>query len=390
MKKLFVLLVLFLLSNQVFAFRVETCNGGLVKWSTNTRNIAADPATIPANQTAWNLLQRAITQINRNPSNFQMSMTALPTAITNQQAALDNASNEVFFSVDPTIMGNLTAFASVNISGCNQTSVDVIFHRRPSDVSPPGTNWSYSTTVAPTTSYGGQTGYGGILLPFVSAAMHEFGHFSGLNHEERYYNMMGSDDTHIYRNGNNAETTSLGEDASNGLVALYGLNAATRQDLGLTHWVRAGISGEYSVHRRVPVYSSTGTVLACSPQYGTTCTRDQSEGDQYFRVNRGQVVNVNFGYENNGRDSKTVLVRYYVSVDNTITSTDILIGEKSYTLVRDLPNYYNYTMTIPTNLTPSTATTKRRYYIGAIIDANNAVAEVNEANNTTYTGIEVY
>jgi hypothetical protein len=174
------------------------------------------------------------------------------------------------------------------------------------------------------------------------------------------------------------------------LVALYGLNAATRQDLGLTHWVRTGISGEYSVHRRVPIYSNTGAALVCSPQYGTTCRRDQFEGDQYFRVNRGQVVNVSFGYENNGRDSKAVLVRYYLSADNTITSVDTLIGEKSYTLARDLPNYYNYTMTIPTTLTPSTATAKRRYYIGAIIDANNAVAEANEANNTTYTGIEVY
>lgn len=363
---------------QAFAYRQMLCGSIVKKRPTNYLEMSVDPVSMPYGQANWNVFQRSITLFNNNPSNFWFGMKA---GASNIKVGVNNVS-EVWFTNDPSLTwGSKSSVNSPAVtyhmydsSSCRMTETDMLV----STVNE--SKWGYSNSAAVS------KGYGGSYRPLVATLIHELGHTAGLDHEERYYNMMGVDYTHVNRNGSLSEGY-LGEDASNGLVASYGLVAdTTYQDVSLTHWERVGASGGYSTHRRVALLSSTGTALACTPQYNFgTCAGYEYEGDQYFKVTRGQSVKLKLGYENNGRDTKIVKTRYYLSTDTNITSTDTYLGEATYTLARDLPNYYLYSLTIPTTLTVG-----KPYYIGAIVDSANTVAEKDETNNTSYTAIKVY
>ena len=360
---------------QAFAYRQIFCGSSPAKWPTNYVEMTADSVSMPIGGANWNLFNRALVLFNRNPSNFWFG-------VKSDKNVGVNGRSEVWFTSDPNLTWGgstssgspaVTHFARFN-SQCQFTEADLLV----STVNQ--TNWDYSNAVSSSGAYGGTKRQ---LLP---TFIHELGHVSGLAHEGRYYNIMGTDWTHVNRNGSLSEGY-LGEDASNGLVASYGLVADTAyQDVSLTHWRRTGVTSEYSLHQRVPLLSSTGVALTCTPQKNvTTCAGNDYEGDQYYKVTRGQTVNLMLGYENNGRDTKTVKTSYYLSTDTTITSADTYLGEASYSLARDLPNYYQKSLTIPATLTVG-----KVYYLGAIVDSANTVVEKDETNNTSYTAIKIY
>jgi subtilase family serine protease len=69
-------------------------------------------------------------------------------------------------------------------------------------------------------------------------------------------------------------------------------------------------------------------------------------------------------------------VGIYLSTDNVITSSDRLIASRFVSgLTPGASSPYGTAVTIPNNVTPGT------YYIGAIADYGNAVAESDEMNN---------
>jgi hypothetical protein len=350
--------------------------GTPVKWPTNYLEMSVDPVSMPSGQSNWNVFQRALTLINNNPSNFWFGMRS---GNNNVKVGL-NGISEVWFTNDPNLIwGSSSSPNSPAVTyrrldnNCRLFEADLLVNRNQS--------WSYSNAASTSIAYGGN------LRQLVPTLVHELGHVTGLEHEGRYYNIMGMDYTHVNRVNGGVSEGYVGEDASVGLVAAYGLVANTAyQDVSLTHWERTGVDGGYSVHRRVPLLSSTGQVLTCTTQKNTgSCVGDNYEGDQYYKVTRGQSVKLKLGYENNGRDTKAVKTRYYISTDANITSADTYIGEATYTLARDLPNYYQYSLVIPASLTVG-----KVYYIGAIIDSNNAIPEKSELNNTSYTAIKVY
>lgn len=368
MLKWLLLAILIGLTPNVFAYQLITCGSTPAHWPNSYYKTYVSPISFPTNTEWWTALQRAATLVNRNPSNYWMSAVS-----GDNQVARYNGRSEVWFSANTTDLGGFTAVTWYNMNDkCEITEADVLF----------STAEKWTTSNAASAAWG----YGGNYRPIVGTATHELGHAAGLAHEGQYYNIMGAEYTFTHRNGDTAESY-LGEDSANALVQVYGLVPDnTYQDLSVTHWYRSGESGGYSEHLRLPLLASDGTKLSCLSQYNVGhCTGEGSEGDQFYKVTNGQTIQFPIGVENNGRDSQTVKVSFYLSTNNTISSADTYLTQGTVTITRDLPNYYNIPLTLPCDLTVGSV-----YYIGAIVDATDTVSELDETNNTTYTGIIVY
>lgn len=95
----------------------------------------------------------------------------------------------------------------------------------------------------------------------------------------------------------------------------------------------------------------------------------------------GNNVNVNSLMIRNAGNSTTAagaIVSYYISLDNTITTTDILAGTKNIpALTAGSTTTINHSFNLSSlNLADGT------YRLGMIIDANNVIQETNENNNS--------
>jgi hypothetical protein len=216
--------------------------------------------------------------------------------------------------------------------------------------------------------------YGGSFRPFQTTAIHELGHALGLAHTNNTYNIMGTDWTHIHANGTTARSY-LGEDAANGVVYLYGTSGSTLEDLGVTHWKYLGTSGEYSTHQKTRVTNSSGGAL---PTFTVS-------GETGYYVSKGQVVRLELTYENNGKTTQSSSdVRFYVSTNNTISTSDTLLGSTTFSLGRNTVMTTSNSLTIPSSLTSGVT-----YYLGAVIDADGSLGEMTEGNNATYLPIRI-
>jgi hypothetical protein len=337
-------------TGNALAYTLIRCLGQNVKWASNRYAVSAASVSFPPGP--WrNALASVVNSCHNNPSLLGYSIS-----YNDPSVGLQNGQSEVWFSAP----FGPPAVANQWWSNCRFTEVDVRF-----DNTVPYHYTTNKTSLWP---------YGGSSRPFQTTAIHEFGHAGGLLHTANVYSVMGSDFTHIHANG--AQTFAyVGEDASAGLVALYGLWSTGRDDLGVAHWRRVGNSGEYSTHARTRIFSSAGIEL---PKVCAACA------EPVYRVDRGQTVRFELNYENLGKKPKTVTVGYYVSTDNRITTADIFLGAASLKLVRDTVFTALATLTIPGNLTRG-----RSYWLGAIVDHRNAVRERYENNNATYTGIFV-
>lgn len=343
-------------TTEASAFNVRFCNNVPVKWSSIPPRIRAAAVSFPAG--VWrNALTESVSNWNANPSNFYFNLTYDEPGV-----ALGNGESEAWFSSDNNILGGAPAIAYTWVSSANCSVLresDVIFDNR--------------VAYTPYSNKSSLLGYGGSSRPFQTTSSHEFGHALGLSHENRYYNIMGSDWTHIQTNAGLAKTYA-GEDASNGAVFLYGLWSTPLNDLSVSHWKRSGSSGQYSTHSRTQIFNSSGVLLSSY----------NDAGEPRYYVNRGQAVQVELNYENNGAQTKTMDVGHYISANDNITTVDTLVATNpSFTLARDLPFLYRRTITIPSNLAPG------KYYVGAIVDRTNIVSEQNESNNSTYIAIQV-
>jgi hypothetical protein len=216
--------------------------------------------------------------------------------------------------------------------------------------------------------------YGGNSRPFQTTAMHEYGHVAGLGHEKDEYNIMGEDFTHIHCNGSTL-SSYLGEDASTGLVSLYGNNgSADIQDVSVSLFKYSSFSGEYSTHRKCVIYDSSYAELP-STSYN---------GQKRYTVTKGQIIRVEFTFENNGESTQTPKIAYYISLDSIISNLwDTKIGTRSLTLKPD-----DVDTTFTSFYVPSWLTSGATYYLGVIIDYDNKIKE-NDTDNAAYHIIKV-
>ena len=214
----------------------------------------------------------------------------------------------------------------------------------------------------------------GGLRPLQTTLAHELGHGLKLNHVNYEYNIMGNDWEHIHVNDSNARAY-MGEDAADGIVALYGSRSGNWEDVGVVHWKYAGASGEYSDHTKTKVYNSSGGNL---PTFTVN-------GETGYRVSSGQTVRLELTYENNGKSYQgNVKVGYFVSTNDYISTWDRRIGGSTFTLGRNDVYTTTKTLTIPADLD-----TNRNYWLGAVVDETGSITEAVEWNNATYVPIRV-
>lgn len=344
-------------TQHAFAYTTIKCGGNATKWSGNSYTARASSVGFPVGP--WrDALSSVITHWNGNPSNLSFGVVWNEPGV-----AANNNENEVWWEANGGAnIGTFPAVAYVWFKGdCTLKEADVIFNN--------------SVSYHHTTNKASLSSYGGAFRPFQTTAMHELGHAAGLAHTANVYNIMGSDPTHIHANGATA-TAYSGEDANNGLVAVYGLWAGGANDLAVSHWRHTGSSGEYSTHGRTRIFNTSNVEL--TKVAGTT--------EPVYRVNKGQTIKLEMTYENLGNISPlTAKVGYYLSANETISTGDRFLGEGTVTLYRGSPDTTNNTFLV----IPSDLVSGQNYWIGAVIDYNGAFTERSEANNATYIGIRV-
>jgi hypothetical protein len=331
------------------------CGTTNVKWAANAVTLRASQVGFPSGNPYRTALGGVATRWSNTPSKMNYFIQYDEPGV-----AEGNGQSEVWWTAPPSI--SAPAYAKIWWNGsCQITEGDVVFNN--------------TVSYTPYTTKSTLTPYGGAYRPFGTTAMHELGHVQGLGHTTTTYSIMGQDWDHIHANGS-AATAYPGEDAVGGSVAVYGLDAANVQDLGVSQWRYTGSSGGYSTHSRTRLFTTGNVEL----------TKVVGTAEPTYRVNKGQQVKLEMTYENMGKTSPlTVKVGYYLSTNDLISTADTFLGEGTVTLYRGVPDTtYNTYLWIPSYLT-SGAT----YYLGAIIDYNSTLAEVYESNNATYLAIRI-
>jgi len=335
--QLALLVGIFLVSSTASAY---TTHG---RWSGTTITMHAAQVSFPAGNSYRTSLSTAVTRFNRNPSRFRISQ-----AYDDGSVGFNNGQSEVWFTSDAAYNPAWTFWWNNWWTG-RIVEADVVFYN----------GEAYTTSMNKTTSWA----YGGSRRTFQTTLLHEYGHVAGLGHEADEYNIMGQDWTHIHCNGGTLYAY-LGEDACDGLVALYGRHSSTIEDLSVSMFRRTGASGEYSSHGLCRMFNSSGVLLSSSAY----------NGQRRYNVSPGQRVRVQFTYENNGETTQSTRVGFYISTNNYVSTYDRLIGTLGMTLSRDNVFTYTATLTIPSDLAPGT------YYLGALIDNDNTLAEIDSMN----------
>ncbi|TAK51714.1 MAG: hypothetical protein EPO25_15770 [Gammaproteobacteria bacterium] len=346
------------------AYELAECAGIVQRWGGSSVIVRAASTSFPADSVWRTALQETVDGWNRNPSQMSISLR-----FGDDSVSFGNFENEIWFTSDDTILDGAPARASM-IYSCTGSMLesDVFIDSR----------ISLTTSSAKTA----QTGYGGGARSFQTLAGHELGHTLGLLHTRNTYNIMGQDARHVHTNGSAARFYP-GEDAGNGIVALYGVRSSI-QDLGVVHWRHSGWSGEYSSHSRTRMFNSAGQELAS----------DTINGERHYRVTRGQTVKVEFSFENNGAArQRSADVGFYISTNDYITTGDWRIGGRTLDLGRNTISTIQSTVTVlndlNTTVTCPNSTLRGCYWVGAVVDEDGSLTEINEANNATYVGIRV-
>lgn len=344
------------------AYSYKSCLGHPIKFDSSNQTVRPNTVSFPSGY--WeNGIRDTVTKFNRNPSNFRYTVS-----MDSGGVGRSNGENEIWGDTG-SILAGAPAIAYQNWTcywffgdHVHMDEVDVIFDY--------GSPWQWTADTVKSSLIR----YTGSLRAIQTTGAHELGHGLILNHVNTEYNIMGTDFEHIHVNGSTA-TAYTGEDAADGAVFLYGTRSPAWEDVAVVHWKYSGPSGEYSDHTKTVIYNSAGTVLP---------TVDVA-GETGYRVNRGQTVRAEFTYENNGANTKTgIQVGYYISTNDLITTFDRKIGSGSFNLSRDNVYTTSVSLVIPSDLKPGT-----NYWLGVIIDDNNAIPEAVESNNATYIPIRV-
>ena len=154
--------------------------------------------------------------------------------------------------------------------------------------------------------------YGGSKRPFRNSFLHELGHAVGLLHNNKYYNLMGRPETHVYCNADQT-FVGVGEYANSELRRIYGTKSNYPGDCGASFWKYGGAAGEYALHVPCEVTNFAGTVEMPSTVV---------DGQKRYELSRGGAYNFEFTFENNGSTQEQTDVNWRISTNNYISGYD--------------------------------------------------------------------
>jgi len=99
-------------------------------------------------------------------------------------------------------------------------------------------------------------------------------------------------------------------------------------------------------------------------------------------IQAGRTLSLNFGGANQGTTAIATgwRIRYYASVDTTITTADYFLSES----VADFPIEPGTVLSLEESFTFPSGVPQGQYYVGWIFDPLNEICESNENNNTGY------
>jgi hypothetical protein len=304
------------------------CSGNKIRWNNGWTNMYISTTSFPAGSSWDGCLQNAMWHWNNvkgSSFNFYVGRD------TDGTHSSSNGVNEIYFSsteVGSALAVTFTRYHCYWLFGYQQgiDETDIAFN----------SNLSWST---------GAVNYSNLGSPyhFESVALHELGHALGLNHEDRWIATMNS----YYPNGGSLgyykEIDPLADDRT-GVRILYP-DGTVETDVAGSAFKRTG----------------TGTSgLVSSPTSAA----------------RGSSITLEFTFSNQGTATQTFDIGFYLSTNDYISTADRLLGMNYGAWGSSgYMGTYTRTLTIPTSVTPGT------YYLGFLIDPNNAFGENNESNN---------
>ncbi len=325
------ILIIFTLSppiaNKVNAYSWKTCHGKL-KWNKNWTNMYISTASFPAGSSWDTRFQSAMWHWNNIKGcrfNFYVGRD------TDGTHRSGNGVNEVY--LDNALSGSVLAVTRTRYHcywlwgwrrGIDET--DIGFNN----------NKSWST---------GSFNYNNLGSPynFELIALHELGHALGLKHENRWMATMNSYYPNSGTLGHWKECDPLADDRQ-GARYLYP-DGTTESDIAGSAFRRTG---------------SGSSGLVSSP----------------LHANRGSTITIQFTFSNQSTATKSFNIGFYLSTNSYISKYDTLLGTNHGAW--GSPGFtgtFTRTLYIPTSINP------RTYYLGFLVDNNNAISENDEGNN---------
>jgi hypothetical protein len=353
-------LILTLLSGSATAWEIRSCGGTNKLWPIPGTSVRTSAISFPVGTPVEDAFKEAIDAWNDVPTLF--TITHVPNDIS---VAVGNNQNEAWATNNQYWLNGSPATTVVRTSCDDMLEADVLY-----DASFAG-GWTVSHNKADTEAWE-TSSVPSKPRPVQATGTHELGHVVAFQHEDAEYNILGNAWTHLHVNASTL-TYYVGEDAADGAIDNYG--PLFGEDLGVVNFKRTGSSNGYSNHGFVEVYDSSGASLS---------SYENAIGDKIYRVNAGDQVNVEFTLENNGVMSHSPRVEYVVSLNDFITTADTYLAQRTPTLNRNQVYTTSKLVTLPAWLLSGTV-----YYLGAIVDPDNLIAEIDEGNNASYIGIEV-
>ncbi|MCG3125249.1 MAG: hypothetical protein CHACPFDD_00065 [Phycisphaerae bacterium] len=333
------------------------------RWGDNHVTIHVDKGNWPVGS-KQTYMKEIVRIFNLNPSNFWVNALY---DLNNGTGSLVNGRSEIFMSSKESAPA--TTYNVYTWFGLGDEIVESDIRVSTKET------WTYSYNKKDQWAFNG----GG--RPLETTLLHELGHAAGLDHETDVYNIMGEDYTHVHCNGTSSRGY-LGEDACNALVSKYGrYSGGSIEDVSVSAFKRVGQRGSngqwYSDHDFCVLTDAAGNML--------WRTWDATEGLWRFSVSKGQTIITEYTFENNGETTQTPQIGIYISTDNNITTADRFMGSFNWTLSRsdDGVETLRIQFALPTNLNSAT-----NYFIGAIVDYDGKIAEV-DAQNAAYHMIRV-
>ncbi|MDJ0790028.1 MAG: CARDB domain-containing protein [Myxococcota bacterium] len=342
------------------AWEIRSCGGSNKIWPWPFQNVRTSSVSFPFGSPEEAAIEEAIDAWNAVPSLLTMVHVANDPLI-----GTSNDQNEVWATNSQFWLNGNPATTVVRTNCDDMLEADILYHASFSR------GWTTTHNKSSTQAWD-TAANDDKPRPIQATGVHELAHVAAFQHEDDEYNILGNAWTHVHVNDDTL-TYYVGEDAADGAIDNYGPLAG--EDVAVVNFKQTGSSSGYSTHGFVEVYSSSGATLS---------SYENSIGDQIYRVNAGDQVQVEFTLENNGLNSQTPRVEYVVSTNDYITTYDTYLAQRNPTLNRNGVYTTTKLVTLPSWLSSGTV-----YYLGAIVDPDDLIAETDEGNNASYIGIEV-